>query len=101
MTLPDMIKREVDAISETGYYDSSSEFLRDAIRTILRERPELRVALACELYKEEEISLGRAMEIAEKDIESMKEILESRGIAIRRGSSTVEEMEEAVEEWQE
>jgi len=98
MTLPDIIKKEVEAIPETGYYDSSSEFLRDAIRTILRERPELRIALACELYKKEEISLGRAMEIAEKDIESMKKILESRGIAIRRGSATVKEMESAVEE---
>lgn len=101
MTLPDIIKREVDAIPETGYYDSRSEFLRDAIRTLLRERPELRVALACKLYEKKEISLGRAMEIAEEDIESMKGILESRGIDLRRGSESVNKMEEAVEEWQE
>ncbi|MFW6083479.1 MAG: UPF0175 family protein [Thermoplasmatota archaeon] len=101
MTLPDIIKREVDAIPETGYYDSRSEFLRDAIRTLLRKRPELRVALACKLYEKGEISLGRAMEIAEEDIESMKEILESRGIDLRRGSESVDEMEEAVEEWEE
>jgi len=31
----------------------------------------------------------------------MKELLESRGIAIRRGSKTKEEMEESVEGWQE
>jgi len=100
MTLPDIVKMEVSAIPETGYYDSSSEFLRDAIRTILRERPELRMAIACKLYEKGEISLGRAMEIAEMDLESMKELLESRGIAIRRGSKTKEEMEESVEEWQ-
>lgn len=101
MTLPEIIKREVDAIPETGYYDSRSEFLRDAIRTLLRERPELRVSLACKLYENGEISLGRAMEIAEEDIESMKEILESRGIYLRRGSDSVDEMEKAVEEWEE
>ena len=100
MTLPEIIKREVDAIPETGYYDSRSEFLRDAIRTLLRERPELRIALACKLYEKGEISLGRAMEIADKDIESMKEILESRGISLRRGSKSVDEMEKTVEEWQ-
>lgn len=101
MTLPEIIKREVDAIPETGYYDSRSEFLRDAIRTLLRERPELRVSLACKLYENGEISLGRAMEIAEEDIESMKDILESRGIDLRRGSESVDEMEKAVEEWEE
>lgn len=101
MTLPDIVKREVSAIPETGYYDSSSEFLRDAIRTILHERPELRIAIACKLYEKGEISLGRAMEIAEMDLESMKEILESKGIPIRRGSKTKEEMERSVEEWKE
>lgn len=57
--------------------------------------------IASRLYSEEKISLERAMEIAEKDLESMKEILESRGISIRRGSKTKEEMEKAVKEWQE
>ncbi len=54
--------------------------------------------IACRLYREEKISLGRAVEIAEKDLKSMKEILESRDIPIRRGSKTNEEMEKAGKE---
>lgn len=101
MTLPEMLKKEVEAVSETGYYDSGSEFLRDAIRSLLRSRPDLRIAIACILYEKGEISFGRAMEIAGMDMSSMKEMLESRGIEIRRGSRTVKEMKSSVEGWTE
>ena len=41
----------------------------------------LRIAVACELYKREEVSFGKACEIASLDVEKMKEVLQNKGIA--------------------
>ncbi len=46
---------------------------------------EVMVATACELYKRDEISLGKACEIASVDIEKMKEILHNKIIARKSG----------------
>ena len=83
---------EIEASSEIGYYDNKSEFLRDATRTLLASRKDLRISIASELYKKGKISLGRAVEIADVNYEEMKKLLVERGIKIRRGSRTVEEM---------
>lgn len=89
---PDLLRMEIEASSDTGYYDNKSEFLRDATRTLLASRKDLRLAIACELYKKEKISLGRAVEIADVNYEEMKKILAERGMKIKRGAETVEEM---------
>ena len=91
-TAPELLKMEIEASSEIGYYDNKSEFLRDATRTLLSARKDLRIAIACELYKKEKISLGRAVEIADVNYEEMKKILAERDIKIKRSSETVEEM---------
>ena len=91
-TAPDLLKMEIEASSETGYYDNKSEFLRDATRTLLAARKDLRIAIACELYKKERISLGRAVEVAGVNYEEMKKILAERDINIKSGSETIEEM---------
>jgi len=91
-TAPELLKMEIEASSEIGYYDNKSEFLRDATRTLLAARKDLRIAIACELYKKEKISLGRAVEIADVNYEEMKKILAERDIKIKSGSETVEEI---------
>lgn len=92
-TLPPLMKKELDVVASTGYYDNKSEFIRDAIRTLLAARRDVRYALACALYDKEEISLGKAAEMADVNIEEMKRMLHGRGISIKRRES-VEEMEE-------
>ncbi len=93
-TAPEMLKMELGAIPETGYYDSTSEFLRDAMRTILAARKDLRIAIASVLYKEGKISLGKAVEVADVNYEEMKKIFIDKGIKLRRGATTKKEMEE-------
>lgn len=93
-TVPETLRLELGAIPKTGYYDSTSEFLRDAMRTLLYARKDLRIALASVLYKEEKISLGKAVEIADVSYEEMKKILVEKGIKLKRGAATVKEMEE-------
>ena len=96
-TVPEMLRLELSAIPKTGYYDSTSEFLRDAMRTILSARKDLRIAIASVLYKDEKISLGKAVEIADVNYEEMKKILVEKGIALRRGVSTEKELEDGLE----
>lgn len=91
-TVPEMLRLELSAVPKTGYYDSTSEFLRDAMRTLLADRKDLRIALASVLYDEGKISLGKAVEIASVDYEEMKKILVERGIKLRRGATTKKEM---------
>jgi len=88
------LEMELKAIPDTEYYSDISEFLEDAVKTLMDVRRDLRIAIACTLYEKGKVSLGRAMEIVDVDIERMKEILVERGIKLRRGADTVEEMEE-------
>ena len=92
--MPEMLRMELAVMPRTGYYDSTSEFLRDAMRTILAERKDLRIAIACVLYKDGKVSLGKAVEIADVSYEEMKKILFEKGIKRKSGATTIKEMEE-------
>lgn len=78
--LPDTLARELDLIPETGLYKSKSEFLVEAIKTLLAVRKDLRIAVACRLYAKGKASLGGACRIADVDIETMKFALADHGI---------------------
>ena len=91
-TLPKMLSSELRAITATGYYDSASEFIRDAMRNLLASRRELRIAIAVELYKKGEVSFGKAIELANTDIEIMKKILSERKIKRVSGARTKKEI---------
>ena len=87
-----LVKKELKVISSTGLYRDEEEFIKEAINTLLAARKDLRVSIACELYKIDEISLGKACEIASINIEEMKEVLYKRGIR-RNVNVSSEEME--------
>lgn len=53
---------------------------------------DLRIEVACALYKDEKISFGKAVEIAGTSYEDMKKILYERGIKRKTGSERVEEL---------
>ncbi len=97
MITKDLIEKEIKIIPSTGLYKSGDEFLKDAINTLLAARKDVRVAIACELYKLGEISLGKACEIASVDIEEMKEILHKKGIA-RKSVLKIKETEAMAKE---
>ena len=88
----DLMKKELKVIPSTGLYRNEEEFIKEAINTLLAARKDLRVSIACELYKSDEISLGKACEISSLNIEEMKEVLYKRGIR-RRVNVSSEEME--------
>ncbi len=86
-TPPPHIAKELDAISELGLYKNKTEFITDAISTMLSAHRELRIAIACRLYEKEDISLGKAAEIVDTSIEEMKKIITERGIKLKIGTS--------------
>lgn len=71
---------ELDILVERGIYKNREELLQDAMRSLLRSKPELRVQVAIELYKRGKVSLSRGAEIGGVDIESFKEVLREAGI---------------------
>ena len=88
ITIPELFKKEIESIPKTGYYDNKSEFIRDAIRTLLSSRKELRIGVAVEMYKTGDISISKASEIAGINFEEMKKILFDRNIPLERGEDT-------------
>ena len=88
----ELMKKELEVISKTGLYRDGEEFIKEAVNTLLAARKDLRVSIACELYKKGEISLGKSCEIASLNIEEMKEVLYKRRIK-RRVNVSAEEME--------
>lgn len=50
----------LEVVPRLGYYDSLSEFIRDAIRTHLSTKKEILTLIVYNLYKERKLSLARA-----------------------------------------
>lgn len=75
-----LTEKEISCIPKTGLYKTKEEFFSDALRTILSARKDLRESLACLLYKEGKVSLGKAAEIAFLSIEEFKKLLSERKI---------------------
>ena len=95
VTMPALLKREVEIIAKTGYYDNSSEFVRDAIRTLLSARKDVRVGVAVELYKEGIISMGKVAEVAEVSYDEASKLLRGHGVKMRGGVRTAAEAKRA------
>jgi predicted HTH domain antitoxin len=95
--LPTIIENEIRALIKYGCYGSVDEAVKDAFRTLLNAKPDLRTVAAVELYKEGEVSLGKAAEIAGVTTIEFKDILADRGIRREVGSRSAEELEKGVE----
>ncbi len=80
-----------------GKYPNKEELYKDALRALLRAKPDLRRDMAVELYKEKIISLSRAAEIYGSNIEDFKELRKEKGIKIEVPSIPVEEVDREVE----
>ncbi len=91
--LPEIVKKEIDALVRAGYYSSKSDVVKDALRTFLAKKENMRVAAAAELYKQEEVSLGKAAEIADMGIMEFKERLAELGITRVIKSETAKKMD--------
>jgi predicted HTH domain antitoxin len=80
-----------------GKYPSKEELIEDALRTLIRAKPDLKRDLAIELYAKKEVSLSRAAEICGLNIEDFRALLKERGIKIIVPNIPVEEIDKEVE----
>jgi predicted HTH domain antitoxin len=83
------IKDFVDA----QLYGTEEEVIQDALRHLLRARPELRISIAIYRYLHEELSLAKAASVAGISWAQMKDILVERGIQPALGPETMDEAE--------
>jgi len=96
-SIPETMRDEIDVLVESGEYSSRSDVMRDAFRTFLRKNPEKRIRITVELYKNGKVSLMRAAELAEMNLENYKEELNERGITVKTDKGDEEE-KQAVDE---
>ena len=59
-TAPRELKEILDAVSSVGYYDSLSEFMRDAVRSYFASHKGFAALVAFHLWKAKKISIGKA-----------------------------------------
>jgi predicted HTH domain antitoxin len=93
ITIPEALEEGFDVIPVTGLYESVAEFTAEALKTLWAARKDLRIEVACRLYAQGDISIGKACEMAEVDIERFKQILAAKGIT-RESTSTIKETRE-------
>ena len=87
---------EARDLVEARLYDSEDDVIRDALRHLLRARPEARIQLAVFRYQTEELSLAKAAELAGVSWAQMRDILLEKGVSPRLGPETVDDAKEEV-----
>ena len=88
---------KVQDFVEARLYQDENAVIQDALRHLLRARPELRIQVAIFRYQHENISLAKAAELAGVSWAQMKDILLERGISPRLGVETLEEAQREVQ----
>jgi predicted HTH domain antitoxin len=79
-------------------YDSEDAAIQDALRHLLRGRPDVRVQLAIYRYEtDKNISLAKAASLAGVSWAQMKDVLLERGIQPRLGPETLEEAKQEIQ----
>ncbi|NCO37678.1 MAG: hypothetical protein AUJ96_07245 [Armatimonadetes bacterium CG2_30_66_41] len=84
------------ALVESRLYPSQQAVVRDALRSLLHEKPQLRVELALRRYVAEDLSVGKTAHLAGLSFDRTKELLVQRGIEPRLGPDTVEDAREEI-----
>jgi len=82
---------------EARLYESEEDLIQDALRHLLRNRPDLRIQLAIHRYQSEDLSLAKAADLAGVSWAQMRDIMLERGIEYHLGPETLTEAEAEVE----
>lgn len=77
---------------EARLYQSADDVVQEALRHLLDDRPDLRIALAVHQYATDtSMTLATAAALADISLERMKDELAARGVEPRLGPATVDE----------
>jgi predicted HTH domain antitoxin len=81
---------------EAKVYENEQAVLQDALRHLLRARPDLRLKVALYRYQHDGISLAKAAHLAGVSWQQMREVLLEQGIAVQLGPESLAEAEAEV-----
>jgi predicted HTH domain antitoxin len=73
-------------------YPTEEAALQDALRHLLRSRPDVRIRLAVHRYQTERLSLAQAAHLAGVSWPQMRDILVERGVSLRLGPETMADL---------
>lgn len=90
-----LVKHGVAAAVRAGLFRNKEEAIREAVSTWFAVKPNLRLEVAIELFKEEKITLNRAADIAGLNRWQFQDILMQRGIKIEVEAGSAEELKAA------
>ena len=88
---------KTEDLVSAGLYKDEQAVVKDAIRALLSERPQLRLELDIHRYSTQKTSLAKAAALVGVSWERMREILQSRGIQPLLGPETEAEAIQEIE----
>ncbi|HEX4947073.1 MAG TPA: UPF0175 family protein, partial [Blastocatellia bacterium] len=86
--------QEIAALVRLGLYANREEVIADALRNLLLNNRSLRLELALDLFQRDEVSLGRAAELAGIDRWQLETVLRERNIPVVTEASSAEDMDQ-------
>jgi len=82
---------------DASLYQTEEDVVQDALRHLLRARPDLRIRLAVHQYETGGLSIAKAASLAGVSWTQMKDILAEHHVQPRLGSEIIEEAEQEVQ----
>lgn len=89
---------QIEDFVNAQLYKNKDAVIQDALRHLLRNRPDFRVQLAIYRYQQESVSLAKAAELAGVSWWQMRDILLEQGIDPALGPETTEEAQVEVDQ---
>jgi predicted HTH domain antitoxin len=86
------------ALVDARLYPDRQAVIQDALRALLREKPQLRTEIAVHRYQTEDISLARAVHLAGMSYDRMKLLLLERGVHLRLGPADEREARQEIDD---
>ena len=90
------VGEEIAAVVRAGCFPSEEDAMREAVQTLLAVNPHLRREAAIRRYLDEEITLGRAAELAGMTRWRFRELLVQRGIPLEIEARPARELDTSV-----
>jgi predicted HTH domain antitoxin len=91
------VGEDIAAVVRAGCFPSEEEALREAAQTLFAVNPHLRREAAIRRYLDEQITLGRAAELAGMTRWRFRELLAQRGIRMEIEARVPKDLDESVE----
>jgi predicted HTH domain antitoxin len=90
---------ELGALVKAGIFHSASDGIEEGLRLLFMTRPQLRIEAAVQIYREGDVTLGRAAEIAGLTRWEFTSLLADRGIETPVPCDSAQALDEQFEQF--